>query len=127
MNHGVSNNKMMVTRVSDDALLADVLRVAQERGNSHAHTYRAHGAYSLSSVTIRFGTWRQALRRAGITLPRSADRAERDEADFVPLFQPKARKCLQCGVAILSVNYTCGNCFVSNSCLVLADGWEQVG
>lgn len=127
MREGVSSHKMLVRRVSDEALLADVSRIYREHGESRAHTYREHGTYSLSSVTIRFGTWKQALRRAGILPPRRADQGEHDEADFVPLFQPKSRKCLQCGVAIVSVNYTCGNCALSNANLVLADGWEAVG
>lgn len=130
MQRGKRLDKLAVHRISDEMLLRDIVRVYDKTGSSTSDTYRAHGRYALASIVVRFGKWRHALRRAGIPCKRNSriphDTDESDGSDFVPLATPKARKCLGCGVAIVSINYTCGNCYASNSTAVLADGWEVV-
>lgn len=131
MVHGLRSGKLMVQRISDEALLADIARVCREQGSTTNDTYRVHGKYSAGAVTDRFGKWKNALKRAGVRTDRDNhsphDTESDDEADFIPLTKPKDRKCLGCGVAIHSINYTCGNCLKGNASLVFADGWEVVG
>ncbi len=130
MVHGVRSGKMMVQRVSDDELLADIARVCRETGSTTNDTYRAQGKYSATAVTVRFGKWKNALKRAGVQTDRDShtphDTEADDEADFIPLTKPTDRKCLNCRVEIHSINYLCGNCSKANASLVFADGWEVV-
>lgn len=126
MVRGMRTAKLMVQRIPDEALLRDIVRVCRTHGSTTNDTYRAHGKFAHASIVTRFGTWRNALRRAGIQTKCTLHAPDADEDDFEPIEKPKARKCLQCGVAIVSINYTCGNCYASNSTAVLADGWEVV-
>ncbi len=69
------SNKFKIVRVSgqpvgDTELLADLKRVAQMLDTSTVSMpkYRAHGQYDESNIASRFGTWNNALLKAGLTL-----------------------------------------------------------
>lgn len=54
--------------VPDDDLLADLRQVAEERGASSVtmERYAAFGRYGSETVRRRFGSWNEALQRAGL-------------------------------------------------------------
>jgi len=54
--------------ISDDQLIFDVQRVREElkQRSISAEEYDAHGEYSSSTVSRRFGSWNKALEKAGI-------------------------------------------------------------
>lgn len=56
--------------VSDEELIADLRRVAQSRGadNLTARHYQLTGKYSHTTHLKRFGTWNDALLRAGLAI-----------------------------------------------------------
>lgn len=56
--------------VTDDELLADLKRVAEELGSSTVpqKTYGKHGTYDYSTVIRRFDSWNAALRTAGLSI-----------------------------------------------------------
>lgn len=57
--------------VSDDALLQDLVAVdakLKTRGEKLTfRSYRKFGKYDASTISVRFGSWNDGLRRAGIT------------------------------------------------------------
>jgi len=57
-------------RYTDQELLDDVHRVATEIGNAPLSTrdYEARGRYKASTLTSRFGSWVEVIRRAGISI-----------------------------------------------------------
>lgn len=59
-------------RVADEALIADLQRVAAalERKSLRYHEYKAQGQFSPNTVTRRFGSWNKALQLAGLTKTR---------------------------------------------------------
>ncbi|MBF0428791.1 MAG: HNH endonuclease [Magnetococcales bacterium] len=56
--------------VSDEELMEDLKSVAEEIGTGtlSLKQYREHGKYDDSNLSRRFGTWNQALAKAGIAL-----------------------------------------------------------
>jgi hypothetical protein len=56
--------------VSDEEMTADLRRVAEFVGTEQVtvEQYRQHGKHSPSAQQARFGTWRKALYRAGLTI-----------------------------------------------------------
>ncbi len=54
--------------VSDDDLLADLVRVSGELGKKQItfREYNANGKFSGSTIATRFGSWNRALQRAGL-------------------------------------------------------------
>jgi hypothetical protein len=54
--------------VSDDELLADLKRVAAELGKSSLKIdeYTAHGRFHNTTFNRRFGSWSEALNKAGL-------------------------------------------------------------
>lgn len=56
--------------VSNDELLADLRRLAEKTGRNSVRydEYTAHGTYSATSLTKRFGSWNNALLRAGLAI-----------------------------------------------------------
>jgi hypothetical protein len=56
--------------VSDEELIADLRSVAQELGadSVSARQYQSNGRYSHTTQLKRFGTWNEALRRAGLEI-----------------------------------------------------------
>ena len=61
--------------VSDDALIADLQRVAQSLNSDTVpqKKYDALGAFNYSTVIHRFGSWNNALRLAGLPLSNEVD------------------------------------------------------
>jgi hypothetical protein len=61
--------------VEDDALLNDLRRVAADLGGTTVgqKRYRTLGRYDDTTVTRRFGSWNDALGRAGLSLSNSVD------------------------------------------------------
>lgn len=61
--------------VSDEELIADLLRVAQllNTGTVPQKKYGAVGTYDYSTVIRRFGSWNNALRLAGLSLSNEVD------------------------------------------------------
>lgn len=61
--------------VSDEELIADLLRVAQllNTGTVPQKKYGAVGTYDYSTVIRRFGSWNKALRLAGLSLSNEVD------------------------------------------------------
>jgi len=57
------------TPISDEAMMADLCRVAELFGTKKVtkDQYRQHGEYSLN-IIARFGTWNKALLRAGLMI-----------------------------------------------------------
>ncbi len=55
-------------RMTDEQLLSDVRNVANQlkKESLSAKEYDAHGAFSSSTISRRFGTWNKALLAAGI-------------------------------------------------------------
>ncbi len=55
--------------VSTDDLIADLRRVAEERGGDFVtqKTYSDYGKYDRSTVERRFGSWNKAITAAGLT------------------------------------------------------------
>lgn len=91
-------------RVTGQQLIADIRRVADERGETPtATTYDDHGRYSRHPIRRRFGGWNAALQAAGLPLNKehgiSENRLLRDvelvaiDLDRVPSF----RDYLECG------------------------------
>lgn len=68
--------------VSDDALVADLLRVSDELGKKKItfRDYNKIGKFSSSTIATRFGSWHDALEKAG--LERSVERNIPSEALF---------------------------------------------
>jgi hypothetical protein len=64
--------------VPDEALLADLVRVQSEsrQGGLSFRRYNAHGKYSSATVALRFGTWNNALERAGLIVSARRDYSE---------------------------------------------------
>jgi hypothetical protein len=64
--------------VSDEALLADLLRVAEMLGTSTVSMpkYREYGHFDDSNLAKRFGTWNNALLRAGLTISNEVNIAD---------------------------------------------------
>ncbi len=50
----------------DRDLLADLRRVARERGRLTVGVYHAHGRFAVGTVSGRFGSWNAALAAAGL-------------------------------------------------------------
>lgn len=72
--------------ISDDALLADIRRVAQLTNSDWltCSTYAKHGEYSYNTIRLRFRSWNNALQLAGFAPPPKAkmstlSQAERDK------------------------------------------------
>src|ERR1019366_5689175 len=61
--------------VSDTELMEDLRRVAELIGTEKVtqSQYKQHGAYDVSTQERRFGTWNQALLRAGLTISNRCD------------------------------------------------------
>lgn len=71
--------------ISNDALLADIRRVAQQTNSDWltCSTYAKHGEYSYNTIRLRFRSWNNAMQLAGFTIPSKAkmsalSQAERD-------------------------------------------------
>lgn len=56
--------------VTDDELLSDLQRASKETGKQSLTIaeYKEHGQYSPTTVTNHFGTWNNALSRAGLQI-----------------------------------------------------------
>jgi hypothetical protein len=54
--------------VADDELIADLIRTSQQLGKTKItwREYNASGKYHSSTIAVRFGSWHNALKRAGI-------------------------------------------------------------
>jgi len=83
----VSDSRFQLVRfsnapVSSDELLADVRRAAESAGTKSLSSklYPLYGKYSATTVSERFGTWNNALLKAGIEL--SVERDISDERLF---------------------------------------------
>src|ERR1035441_7601182 len=61
--------------VSDEELIADLRRVAELRGSETvtAKQYQQDGEYGHITQQKRFGSWNEALRRAGLTISNRID------------------------------------------------------
>ncbi|MBS1711482.1 MAG: HNH endonuclease [Armatimonadetes bacterium] len=71
----MDSNKFKVTRVSgqpvsDEELLSDLRQVAADLGAPTVSmpVYRERGTYDETNLARRFGTWNNALRKAGLTV-----------------------------------------------------------
>jgi len=73
--------------VSDSDIIADMQRVASEHGNGAlpARLYQAHGKYSHTTASKRFGSWNAALKAADLQILNKLDVT--DEGLFVNLEQ----------------------------------------
>jgi len=60
--------KLHLTKVSDNELLEDLTRVASllQKSTLSISDYEKHGQYSYDSYRNHFGTWKNALSRAGL-------------------------------------------------------------
>lgn len=62
----------MPEKISDDELLEDLNRVADQVGESPTvMQYREHGEYSPHTFQLRFGSWTEAKKQAGIPVNHS--------------------------------------------------------
>jgi len=81
--------------VSDAELLADLRRVAETLGSSTVSMpkYREYGKYDDSNLAKRFGTWNNALLKAGLTLSHEVNISdERLFENILTLWQHYARQ-----------------------------------
>ena len=71
--------------VSDEQLLADLREVAARLGKKTVgqKEYRRIGTYDDSTVSRRFGSWNEALRRAGLELANELDLSEEQLFDNI--------------------------------------------
>jgi Homing endonuclease associated repeat/HNH endonuclease len=79
----MTSGRFMLARVSgqpvsDAELLADLCRVAEMLGTSTVSMpkYREYGQYDDSNLAKRFGTWNNALLKAGLTLSNEVNIAD---------------------------------------------------
>lgn len=56
--------------IKDEDLLADLRRVAKilNKQTVYSTEYRLHGEYSVSTIRLRFGSWNNALKTAGLKI-----------------------------------------------------------
>lgn len=92
---------------SDEELIADVKRVASllQQESLTQKEYKQHGAYNPATIARRFGTWNDALKKAGLVLERvklykQHKYCESDEA----FFEDIRRVAQQLGKSFVSRN-----------------------
>lgn len=72
----------------DEELIADVKRVAEklQKESLTQKEYKQHGHYSCRTMTLRFGSWNEVLRRSGLSVEKGRlklhDYCENDEILF---------------------------------------------
>lgn len=67
-NHNFKLSRVSGAPVSDDALLQDLRRVAQEHALKTVPLlfYDVHGRFDYTTIARRFGSWNKALKSAGL-------------------------------------------------------------
>lgn len=80
--------------ISDDALLADIRRVAQLTNSDWltGSTYAKHGEYSYNTIRLRFHSWNNAMQLAGFSLPSKAKRSALSQVERDNIYLDDVRR-----------------------------------
>ena len=95
----MNSTSLYAPRVHDEEIVADLRRVATLlRRAPSMSAYAKHGRYALETVKRRWGSWRMAMKHAGLRCRRVGTRYLWPRRERAPSTKrTDQRSCLRCG------------------------------